>query len=172
MLFQVLGGSRAPHTLLFLRRQMLSFSAVGGCCGYSRVLKSRGLLILLKLTLVSDEGVYCSVNGRVSIQSADHSDLFLPSRDANRESRCYTTVQDGRLTRRGCSKTGDSQDVAAPRLDSSDVSLTQNCQCCEMRQIVHSTPLCKRMHKGLYNWELVRTQFKTLKLNCRGKYSF
>ena len=28
------------------------------------------------------------------------------------------------------------------------------------------------MHKGLYNWELVRTQFKTLKLNCRGSYTF
>ena len=31
------------------------------CCGYSKVLKSRGLLILLKLTLVSDEGVYIIV---------------------------------------------------------------------------------------------------------------
>jgi hypothetical protein len=59
MLFlSILGGFRAPHTLIFLRRQMLSFSAVGGCCGYSKVLESRGLLILLKLTLVSDEGVY------------------------------------------------------------------------------------------------------------------
>jgi hypothetical protein len=28
------------------------------------------------------------------------------------------------------------------------------------------------MHKGLYNLELVRTQFKTLKLNCRDRYSF
>ncbi len=36
---------------------------------------------------------------------------------------------------------------------------------------MHSTLLCKRMHKGLYNWELVRTQFKTLKLNCRGSYT-
>ena len=57
----ILGGFRAPHTLIFLRRQMLSFSAVGGCCGYSKVLESRGLLILLKLTLVSDEGVYITV---------------------------------------------------------------------------------------------------------------
>jgi hypothetical protein len=57
----ILGGFRAPHTLICLRRQMLSFSAVGGCCGYSKVLKSRGLLILLKLTLVSDEGVYIIV---------------------------------------------------------------------------------------------------------------
>ena len=31
------------------------------CCGYSKVLKSRGLLILLKLSLVSDEGVYIIV---------------------------------------------------------------------------------------------------------------
>jgi hypothetical protein len=31
------------------------------CCGYSKVLKSRGLLILLKTTLVSDEGVYVIV---------------------------------------------------------------------------------------------------------------
>ncbi len=31
------------------------------CCGYSKVLESRGLLILLKLTLVSDEGVYIIV---------------------------------------------------------------------------------------------------------------
>jgi len=37
---------------------------------------------------------------------------------------------------------------------------------------VHSTLLCKRMHKGLYNWELVRTQFKTLKLNCRANTPF
>ena len=62
MLFlSILGGFRAPHTLIFLRRQMLTFLAVGGCCGYSKVLKSRGLLILLKLTLVSDEGVYIIV---------------------------------------------------------------------------------------------------------------
>ena len=64
MLFlSILGGFRAPHTLIFLRRQMLTFKflAVGGCCGYSKVLKSRGLLILLKLTLVSDEGVYIIV---------------------------------------------------------------------------------------------------------------
>jgi len=40
---------------------------------------------LLKLTLVSEEGVYCYVNGRVFTQSADHSDLFLPSRDTDRE---------------------------------------------------------------------------------------
>ncbi len=26
--------------------------------------------------------------------------------------------------------------------------------------------------EGLYNFELVRTQSKTLKLNCRGRYSF
>jgi hypothetical protein len=31
------------------------------CCGYSKVLKSRGLLILLRLSLVSDEGVYIIV---------------------------------------------------------------------------------------------------------------
>ncbi len=37
---------------------------------------------------------------------------------------------------------------------------------------MHSTLLCKRMHKGLYNWELVRTQFKTLKLNCRADTPF
>ncbi len=40
------------------------------CCGYSGALKSFGLLILLKLTLVSDEGVWfyscltLTVNGR------------------------------------------------------------------------------------------------------------
>ena len=31
------------------------------CCGYSKVLKSRGLLILLKPSLVSDEGAYIIV---------------------------------------------------------------------------------------------------------------
>jgi hypothetical protein len=44
--------------------------------------------MLLKRTLISDEGVYCYVNGRALSQSAVHSDLFLPSRDANRESPC------------------------------------------------------------------------------------
>jgi len=191
MLFlSILGGFRAPHTLIFLRRQMLSFSAVGGCCGYSKVLESRGLLILLKLTLVSDEGVYIivarpkaicygrtfTVNGRAftfrhlvdcvtfgadfgRLQPAKqqcgchglkrrHSDLFPPTRNVNREASCYTTEQYGHRqgNRRGW--------------------------CCKRRQNVHSTLLCKRMHKGLYNWELVRTQFKTLKLNCRARYSF
>ena len=68
--------SAATNALIFRR---------GGLLWVLESTKVPRLLILLKLTLVSEEGVYCYVNGRVFTQSADHSDLFLPSRDTDRE---------------------------------------------------------------------------------------
>jgi len=131
----ILGGFRAPHTLNSLRRQMLTFLAVGGCCGYSKVLKSRGLLILLKLTLASDEGVYCYVNGRASTESAGHSDLFLPSRNVNREASCYTTEQYGHRqgNRRGC-----------PRAAILPPCLTQNCEYVAKEDRMCTAPSCAK----------------------------
>ena len=58
---QSLGASAVPHTAnIVLRLDILDgYRAVGGSCGYSEVLNSDGLLMLLKLpvTLVSDEGL-------------------------------------------------------------------------------------------------------------------
>jgi hypothetical protein len=56
-------------TLLGFRVAYRGCVAGPRCCGYSKVLnlKSRGLLILLKLTLVSDEGVYLIVARRKAI---------------------------------------------------------------------------------------------------------
>ncbi len=53
-------ASNGPDLLIPSRH---AFVYLPGCCGYSKVLKSRGvgLLILLKLTLVSDDGVYIIV---------------------------------------------------------------------------------------------------------------
>jgi hypothetical protein len=77
----------------------------------------------------------------------------------------------GTLTERLLATPQNSNRRGCPRADISDVSDPERSVCCKRRQNVHSTLLCKRIHQGLYNWELIRTQPKTLKLNRRGRYS-
>ena len=94
-----------------------------------------------------------------------HSDLFPPTRNINREASCYTTEQYGHRqgNRRGC-----------PRAAILPSCLTQNCEHVAKEDRMCTAPSCAKectRDFTIGNCQ-VRTQFKTLKLNCRGSYTF
>jgi hypothetical protein len=93
-----------------------------------------------------------------------HSDLSPPSRSTNREASFYTTVSYGHRqgNRRGC-----------PRAAILPSCLTQNCECVAKEDRMCTASSCAKectRDFTIGNW--YEPSLKTLKLNCRGSYTF